>query len=302
MVIFDYVNKFVLHDIDIHIPRGVTVGIIGASGAGKTTFLKLVSGLLKPELGRVHTLRQNPVDNKSKIAKRISVLFSDIPVYEDNLTIMDHLDEIKIMYGMNKVEFETCLMKISHELNFSELLHSKPKSLSLGQKRRAELGLTLLRDADLYIFDEPCIGLDQNGKAAFYKLIEDKKKQGKTILVSSHDMEDISRIADRVLLLDKGALAFYGSKEELYKSMAPMEESYIEFEGTIPDISDLEIERYILEHDKLTIQYNSNHVSSKEVLERICLHSRVKSVIVRRAKLGDTIKQLNGEVKKSELY
>ena len=292
MVICDYVSKFVLQDIDLHIPHGVTVGIIGASGAGKTTLLKLVSGLLKPEFGRVNTLRQNPVDNSSKISKRIAVLFSDIPVYENDLTIMDHLDEIRIMYGMKKSDFEERLTRVVSALDFSEILHLKPNNLSLGQKRRAELGLTFLREADLYIFDEPCIGLDQNGKAAFYKLIEEKKKQGKTILVSSHDIKKKKKIADRVLLLDKGRLAFYGSKEELYKSLAPMEESYIEFEGSVPDISDLEIQRYILENDKLTIQYNSNHVSSKEVLERICLNSRVKSVIIRRASLGDSIKTI----------
>ena len=292
MVICDRVNKFILQDVDIHIPEGVTVGIIGASGAGKTTFLKLISGLLKPEQGRVITLRQNPVDNKSKISHRISVLFSDIPVFDERLTIIDCLEEIRVMYGMKQREYDECLDYLSETLGFTANLLSKSKQLSLGQKRRAELGLTFLRDADLYIFDEPCIGLDQNGKAAFYKLVEEKKKEGKTVLVSSHDMEDISRIADRVLLLDKGEVIFYGSKEELYKRFVPLEESFIEFEGTVPDISDLEIERYMLENDKLTIEYNSNHVSSKEVLERICLTSRVKSVTVRRSSLGESIKKL----------
>ena len=292
MVICNYVSKFVLQDIDLHIPHGVTVGIIGASGAGKTTFLKMISGLLKPESGMVRTLRRDPIERKGGFLGRISVLFADVPVFDERLSIIDCFEEIRLMYGMKQKEFDERLDYISEALGFTENLLSKSKQLSLGQKRRAELGLTFLRDAELYIFDEPCIGLDQNGKAAFYKLIEEKKREGKTILVSSHDMEDISKIADRVLLLDKGRLAFYGSKEELYKSLAPMEESYIEFEGSVPDISDLEIERYILENDKLTIQYNSNHVSSKEVLERICLNSRVKSVIIRRASLGDSIKTI----------
>lgn len=292
MVICDKVNKFILHDVDLHIPQGVTLGIIGASGAGKTTFLKLISGLLKPDGGVVRSCRNDPVEKRAEFLRRISVLFADIPVFDERLSIIDCLEEIRIMYGMKQKEFDERLDYISETLGFTENLLLKSKQLSLGQKRRAELGLTFLRDADLYIFDEPCIGLDQFAKSAFYKLIEEKKREGKTILVSSHDMEDISKIADRVLLFEKGEVAFYGSKEELYKRLAPMEESFIELDGKLPDISDLEVDRYVVENDKMIIRYNSNHVSSKEVLERICKTSRVKSVSVRRASLGESIKKI----------
>ena len=142
MVICDKLNKFVLHDIDLHIPRGITLGIIGASGAGKTTFLKLISGLLQPESGIVRTLRTDPVEKKHNITLRLSALFTDIPVYNENLTIMDFLEEIKIMYGMKQDVFEKRLKLISETLGFTDILNSKPKELSLGQKRRAELGLT----------------------------------------------------------------------------------------------------------------------------------------------------------------
>ena len=290
MVIFDKVNKFILHDVDLHIPQGVTLGIIGKSGAGKTTFLKLIFGLLQPEQGSVNTLRLNPVNHKNKISKHIAVLFADIPVFDERFSIIDCFEEIKIMYGMNQKEYDERLDYISEAFGFTENLLSKPKQLSLGQKRRAELGLTFLRDADLYIFDEPCIGLDQNGKAAFYKLIEEKKREGKTILVSSHDMEDISKIADRILLLDTGKVAFYGPKVELYKWLAPIEETFVELDGKLPDLSDLELECYVIENGKMIIRYNSNHVSSKEVLERICKTSRVKSVTVHRSSLGESIK------------
>ena len=292
MVICDKLNKFVLHDIDLHIPRGITLGIIGASGAGKTTFLKLISGLLQPESGIVRTLRTDPVEKKHNITLRLSALFTDIPVYNENLTIMDFLEEIKIMYGMKQDVFEKRLKLISETLGFTEILNSKPKELSLGQKRRAELGLTFLRDAEIYIFDEPCIGLDQNGKAGFYKLVEEKKWAGKTVLVTSHSMQEISSIADRVLLLNQGETAFYGSKEELYKRLAPIEESFIELDGQLPDISDLEVENYFIENGRMKIRYNSNHVSSKEVLERICATSKIKSVSVRKADLAESIKSL----------
>ena len=289
MIIFDKVNKFILHEVDLHVPEGITLGIIGASGAGKTTFLKLISGLLKPQSGTVSTLRKNPVSNSKQIASRVSVLFADIPVFDDSLSILDNLDELRLIYGIKKTEFENQLEKLSKLLDFSDILHSKLKNLSLGQKRRVELGLTFLRDADLYLFDEPCLGLDQNGKAAFYKLVQEKKRAGKTILFSSHSIEDIATVSDRVLVLNKGNVRFYGSKEELYKRLAPVEKINLELDGNFPDISDLEVEHYDFENGKMTVLFNSNHVSSKEVLERICTTARIKSVSVKKAGLAESL-------------
>ena len=143
------------------------------------------------------------------------------------------------------------------------------------------------------MFDEPCIGLDQNGKAAFYKLVQEKKRAGKTILFSSHSIEDIATVSDRVLVLNKGNVRFYGSKEELYKRLAPVEKISLELDGSFPDISDLEVERYDFENGRMTVLFNSNHVSSKEVLERICATARIKSVSVKKAGLAESIKSFD---------
>ena len=289
MIICNGLSKFILHDVDLHIPQGITLGIIGASGSGKTTFLKLISGLLQPESGTIYTLRKNPVEGQKNIAGRIAVLYADIPVYDERLTISDSLDEIGLMYGIKKNDFQERLNHVTSVLGFAGILHSKPKDLSLGQKRRAELGMVFLRDADLYLFDEPCIGLDQNGKAAFYSLVKEKQNEGKTVLISSHSMEDISTIAERVLLFDQGKVAFYGSKEELYKRLSPMQTGYVEFDGKIPDVSDLEIESYSVENGRMTFRYNSNHVSSKELLMRINHTTNVKSVALHKASLAESI-------------
>ena len=292
MIICNGLNKFILHDIDLHIPRGITLGIIGASGSGKTTFLKLASGLLQPESGTIFTLRKNPLEGQKKIADKISVLYADIPLYDEGLSIMDGLDQMRLIYGIKKNVFQERLNHVMSVLDFADIVHSKPKSLSLGQKRRAELGMTFIRDAELYIFDEPCIGLDQNAKAGFYELVQEKKREGKTLLVSSHSMEDITTISDRVLLLNKGSVAFYGSKEELYKRLSPMQTGYVEFEGKMPDVSDLEIESYSVEYGRMTFRYNSNHVSSKELLKRISLTSNVKSIALHKASLAESIRRI----------
>lgn len=293
MIICDNVSKFILKDVDLHIPEGVAVGIIGASGAGKTTFLKLAAGLLAPDEGSIYTNRCNPVTDRKRLLTNMAVLFADVPVFTDGYSTRTFFDDMRSIYDIDKTQFEEQLSSIASKLGFLKIIDSVPKNLSLGQRRRAELGAALVRDVGLYILDEPCIGLDQNGKTALYEIVKGKKADKATVLVSSHNMEDISALADRILLLDKGRVAFYGAKEELYKRLAPIDECCLEFEGAVPDISDLEIESYRIEDGKMNIRYNTNHVSSKEVLDRIISSTVVKSVNIRKSDLSESIKNLN---------
>lgn len=290
MVLFDHVWKFNLLDVDLHIPKGTVLGVIGSSGSGKTTFLRLASGLLEPYSGHIRICGKDPVSQRKEISSLISVLFANVPVYSDKSTIMEGLLESKTIYGLSDEEFRDNLEHVSDLLAFGSLQASKARDLSLGQKRRAELGMAFLRNVSLYIFDEPCIGLDQNGKEAFKQLAFEKKKEGASLLVSSHDMEEIAGISDRILVLDEGKVFFYGSPEELHKRLIPMEVCTIEYSGRCPDISDIEIEKLTIEKNVMKIWYNSNHVSSREVLERICDTTTVGSVNVRRTGLGEIIK------------
>ena len=290
MVLFDHVWKFNLLDVDLHIPKGTVLGVIGSSGSGKTTFLRLASGLLEPYSGHIRICGKDPVRSRKEISEEISVLFANVPVYSDKSTVMEGLLETKSIYGLSDEEFDKNLEHVSEMLSFRSMYGSKPRTLSLGQKRRAELGMAFLRNVSLYIFDEPCIGLDQNGKEAFKKLVYEKKEEGATFLVSSHDMEEIAGISDRILVLDEGKVFFYGSVEELHKRLIPMEVCTVEYSGRCPDISDIEIEKLTIEKNVMKIWYNSNHVSSGEVLERICETTTVGSINVRRTGLGEIIK------------
>ena len=139
MVIFDNVKKFILHDVDLHIPRGITLGIIGASGAGKTTFLKLISGILEPESGVVRTLRRDPVEKAGGFLRRISVLFADIPVFDENLSIIDCLEETRIMYGMKQREYNERLDYISGTLDFTKKSSVKIKAAFSWSKKACRI-------------------------------------------------------------------------------------------------------------------------------------------------------------------
>lgn len=292
MIICNSVNKFILKDVDLHIPKGTVVGLIGASGSGKTTFLKLAAGLLQPESGEIYTCRCNPVKDRKKLLDDIALLLTNSEVFKNEYSVEAGLEEIRCIYGINKKNFRERLDEISKDLAFESFIGDKPRNLSLGQKRRAELGSVFCRDAKVYLMDEPCMGLDQNGKVAFYRLVEKRKNEGATFVISSHDAEGILSVADRIIVLEQGRVAFYGATEELYRRLAPVNECKVEYVGNIPDISDLETEEYRIDNGRMVIRYNSNHVTSREVFESIISSTTVKSINVKKSDLAVGIKNL----------
>ncbi len=110
------------------------------------------------------------------------------------------------------------------------------------------------------------------------------------MIIASHNMEDIKNVADRIILLNEGQVVFYGDIEELHKRFIPMDECFVQYEGRLPDLSDLEIEQYRIDNDKIQIRYNSNHVTSKEVIEHILSCTKIKSVHIKQEDLSESIK------------
>ncbi len=292
MIICDDVSKFILRNVDLHIPKGSVVGIIGASGSGKTTFLKLAAGLFVPDRGKIYTCRTNPALRKRKSLQQMAALFADAPVFQDDVPIKYYFDELKTIYDPGTKDYDQRLLDVSRRLGFDKIMNLCPKALSLGQRRRAELGTVMVRNAGLYILDEPCVGLDQSGKACLYDMIRHKKEESATVVLSSHSMEDIASVAERIILLHEGRVAFYGAQAELYKRLAPTYECSLEYEGKIPDISRLETEEYLISNNKMVIRYNSNHVSSKEVLSQIAQDTTIKSVNIRKSGLSECIRKM----------
>lgn len=302
MVIFQNVSKFILSNLNVHVPQGSIVGIIGASGAGKTTLLKLACGLLEPREGMVYTMRKPAVKAKREIAAQLGALFVDIPVFQTESTLECSFSELKWVYGMKNEEFSVANEILGRRLGYLDYMDACTKALSLGQRRRAELGAVLLHNPKLIILDEPGIGLDQNAKTVLRELLEERKREGVTILISSHDMEEISSLCDRILLLDRGHNIFYGTKELILKKYAPMDVCELVFQGKCPDFGDLPIEKYCIDHEHLTFSYDSNHISAAEILAHIVSQTKVLSVQVKKADLADTIKNIALEKKSGMGY
>ncbi|MDE5892281.1 MAG: ABC transporter ATP-binding protein [Acetatifactor sp.] len=289
MIFFEHVSKFILSDVSIHIPQGTSVGLIGSSGSGKTTFLKLACGLLQPAEGCVHTLRLPPEKNRQRLGSMTGAFFSGIPFFRETDTVESNFRDLKIIYRMGDDIFDREYSALGERLGFRSFAKEQVKHLSLGQRRRAELGALFLTRPKLLLLDEPSEGLDQMAKDSLRELLIERQAEGTTLVISSHNMEDIFALCERIALLDQGILRYYGDKELLLKRFAPMEEMEISFSGKLPDLEDLPLDHYSLHQNKLKLTYNSNYVTSAELLRHILTQTTVTAVTTKKSGLSDAI-------------
>lgn len=292
MIQLEAVSKFVLSDISLHIPEGEIVGLVGVSGAGKTTLLRLICGLLKADRGRVRTLGRDPVVWRRHYGTEIGVFLTGVPLLSGKDSVQQGFSMIKATYHLLESQFEQDYRVLSERLDFGKYDRETVEDLSLGQRMRAELGAALLYRPKLLLLDEPSIGLDENGKSALWELLEERSRMGMTVLITSHDVTGISRLCSRIALLDGGRLVFYGSEKNLKSRYAPVDVMAVTVCGQLPDLEDLPLIHYSVEGNVLTMSYDSNCISSAEILKLILSQTPVSGVNIRKPNLESIITQL----------
>lgn len=226
----DRTMRQALFPVDIEIRRGQIVGLVGANGAGKTTLLKLLSGLIYPTAGSVSVLGHVPSLRENAFLRRIGLLLGqknqlwwDIAAY-DSFRLLIAIYDLDYTAAMRRVD------ELSERLGCTHVLHTPLRRLSLGERMKMELIGSLLHDPEILFLDEPTIGLDvvaQNSIRRF--ILEDLKNRGITILLTSHYMEDISLLADRLLLMSHGHMVYDGSVEHFMKQTPSTKRLIIDF-------------------------------------------------------------------------
>ncbi|MDE7297884.1 MAG: ATP-binding cassette domain-containing protein [Lachnospiraceae bacterium] len=293
MIDFENVDKFALSDFSLHIPAGERVGLIGGPGSGKTTLLKLACGLLVPERGSVRVS-----------AGRISAYIAGLPLLDRDDTVRQSFELTRCMYRIPKRQFAGDYEALSARLSFRAFEREAVKTLSLGQRVRAELGAALIVRPEVLLLDEPNAGLDESGKAALREILTERGRQGLTVLVSSSDMVGIAKLCTRFVLLEGGKAAFYGSERRLRSCFAPIDRMTVVFAGRLPDMEDLPLKSYSLEENRLTLAYNSNHVTAAEILKRLLGQTEVVEVKILKPTLEDVrtdhIRREDGLFRRSE--
>ena len=210
-----------LREISFTIQPGELVGFIGPNGAGKTTTLKTLSGLLYPTSGFIEVLEHNPWERKPEFLKQIALVMGQKNQLWWDLPAIETFELNRAIYEIPTKNYNDNLKELVDLLEIGKLINTPVRKLSLGQRMRMELTAALLHKPKVLFLDEPTIGLDIIGQQKMRDFIyEYNKKYNATILLTSHNMDDLSNLARRVIVIDAGQLLFDGALEELIAKFA----------------------------------------------------------------------------------
>ncbi len=205
-----------LDHISFEVERGQTVGYIGPNGAGKSTTVKILSGILVPDSGRCEIEGRVPWKARAAHVSRIGVVFGQRTQLWWDLPVVESFELLRDIYRVERGDYRTRLDELVALLNLGALLDVPVRQLSLGQRMRCDLAAALLHSPPLLFLDEPTIGLDAVSKLAVRDFVRRLgKERGVTVMLTTHDMDDIEALCERVLVIGKGRLLCDGSLESL---------------------------------------------------------------------------------------
>jgi len=208
-------------DLSFTIRRGEKVGLIGENGAGKSTTLKMLTGILTPTSGKLEVLGRVPWKERQHLALNIGVVFGQRPQLLWDIPVRETFRLLKTMYRVPDEIYQTTYNEAVARLGLEKLLGTPVRQLSLGQRMRCDLAAALLHAPAVVFLDEPTIGLDLSVKEQVREYIADMQERfGTTLLITTHDLKDITETCDRLLLLDKGSLLFDGSIRDFERKYA----------------------------------------------------------------------------------
>jgi len=207
-----------VHDLSFGIEAGEMVGYIGPNGAGKSTTIKMLTGILVPTSGRVTVAGLEPQRDRVELARRIGVVFGQRTTLWWDLPLRDSFDLLQKIYRTDPARHRENLDRFLELLDLHELLDTPVRQLSLGQRMRGDIVAALLHDPEILYLDEPTIGLDVVSKGRLREFLRAlNKERGTTLLLTTHDLQDIEALCDRVIVIDHGTAVYDGDLAGLHQ-------------------------------------------------------------------------------------
>lgn len=227
-----------LSDVSFTIEDGEMVGYIGPNGAGKSSTIKILSGILTPDSGSCYVDGRIPWKNRIEHVRQIGVVFGQRSQLWWDVPVIDSFALLKDIYSLSTPQYEHNLEELTDLLHLQELLKTPTRQLSLGQRMRCEIAASLLHQPKILFLDEPTIGLDAVSKLAVRDFILRLNKEHKTtVILTTHDMQDIEALTQRVILIGKGRVLLDGTLEDMRQTVSLYKSDNDVSDGNINDLS-----------------------------------------------------------------
>lgn len=283
-----YPGRVAVDGVDLEIPRGECFGLLGPNGAGKTTTLRLLLGLTEPSAGRI-TVLDYPIPVQAREARRHIGVVPQADNLDPDFSVVENLTVYARYFGLSPRELKSRIESLLDFAQLTDRARTNLRELSGGTKRRLTLIRALIHDPELIILDEPTTGLDPHARQHLWDRLESLRASGRTLILTTHYMEEAERLCDRVAIMDQGRVKALGPPRVLTESTLPRYVLEIR-EPVAPDLS-LDPATYTLERvGALTLVYASRREPLSELVDRLCLNRYIE----RPTNLEDCFLKLTG--------
>lgn len=282
-----------LRDISFELRAGELVGYIGPNGAGKSTTVKIMSGILVPDSGTCEVLGRTPWKQRKEHVRNIGVVFGQRTQLWWDVAVIESFDLLKDIYRVPRSEYLKMKDELVEVLSLHSLLNMPVRQLSLGQRMRCELAASLLHQPPVLFLDEPTIGLDAVSKIAVRDFIRKiNRDRNVTVILTTHDMDDIEALCSRIMVIGKGTLLFDGSISRLRNTVTPERVIKIDF---------LEIPRRLeypmaslsfFDDNHAEFRFNPESVTATEIIRMISQDNQIRDFVIENPPIEEIIARI----------
>lgn len=268
-------------DVSFAVQPGEMVGYLGPNGAGKSTTIKMITGILHPSGGRVDVLGLRPTAARTTLASRIGVVFGQRSQLWWDLPLIDSLDLLRHVYRIDPARHRANLDAFVDRLDLGAFLATPVRQLSLGQRMRGELTAAFLHDPSLVVLDEPTIGLDVVSKFAVRDfLAETNRERGTTVLLTTHDLDDVEELCQRMLVIDHGRVLLDGTVEAFKAEHGTDRTLVVDLEERQVTVQVAEAETVAVDGRRHWLRFDRRRTTAAEVIAAVTAEHAVRDLSI----------------------
>ena len=282
--------------LNFEIQAGELVGYIGPNGAGKSTTIKMLTGLLVPTSGTIEVNGFIPWKERQNYVARVGAVFGQRTTLWWDLPVIESLDLLQYIYKIPAPQFRKNLHDFRQILEMDAFIETPVRSLSLGQRMRADICAALLHNPDILFLDEPTIGLDVVAKERIRQFIQHiNNERGTTVILTTHDLTDVEKLCERVMIIDHGKLLYDGSLNSLKDRFGGQRELVVDFAESYdtPKIPGATI--VAAEGTQVTYQFPRHQLTASDLIGKISAQYRIRDLEVREPEIEATIRRIYEE-------
>ena len=280
-------------NVNFTLERGELVGYIGANGAGKSTTIKMLTGILVPTSGHIDVMGLTPYHRRKENARRIGVVFGQRTQLWWDLPVIDSFELLKHIYEIPENLYKQNLEFFSELLQLQSFLSTPVRKLSLGQRMRCDLTAALLHNPEILYLDEPTIGLDVVAKEQVRRFLRQVNAERQvTVILTTHDLNDVEKVCQRLIIIDSGKIIYDGGIDALKKRYGKTRMLIVDLAQTYPDIQLEGVALTRRDGNRIWLAFDRDTVSASEVITQLAAHYEIQDLTISEPEIEEIVRRI----------